>query len=167
LLTAIDAHRDQIASLRADRAQIEAAPRVLADVMTDLDAHLDAIATEAVDALSLHQLRDRRGMSGLKLSESGRADVAVQTLFGLFVATNRAAIRDLIVGQLEDLESARPGMTDADRVARLAELDAEILRAELAEESAIRRLEAQGVSIARRSDLSPLVALAADAALIP
>lgn len=167
LLGQIDGHRDQIAALRQDRAKVEGAPRPLGDVMTDLDQHLDALATDAVDALAIYKLRDRRGLSGLKLSESGHAEVAVKTLFGLLVAVAREPLRQIIVGQLEDLESARPGMAEADRTARLIEIDAQILAAELNEEASIRQLEVMGVMIQRRADLSPLAALAADAALSP
>lgn len=165
LLGTVDAMRDQIAALRDERAQVENAPRPLDETLGLLDAHLDALATSAVDNLSLHHLRDRRGTFGLKLSQSGISDFAIQTLFGLFVATSRDALRSVIVGQLEDLAQARPGMSDQDRQERLAEIDRAILKAELAEEAAIRALERQGVSIARRADLSPLIALAADDAL--
>lgn len=165
LLNAVDAARDQISALRQDRTQIEAAPRVLADVMTDLDAHLDSLATDAIDALSLYQLRDRRGTFGLRLSQSGLPDVGLQTLLGVVIAVARGPIRDLIEGQLRDLDAARPGMNEGDRAARLAALDAEILRAELAEEGAIRQLERLGVQIGRRADASPLAVLASDAAL--
>ncbi|WP_110804008.1 hypothetical protein [Rhodobacter viridis] len=165
LLSSIDTFRDQIGALRADRTQIEAAPRPLADVLDDLDDHLDHLATEAIDGLSLHHLRDRRGTFGLKLSQSGHAEIAVANLLGLVVATNRAAVRDLIANQLSDLEQSRPGLSDEDRLARLAELDGEILRTEMAEEAALRALERLGVQIGRRADLSPVVALAADQAL--
>ena len=165
LLSEVDAMRDQISALRQDRTQIEAAPRPLSETLDMLDDHLDHLATEAVDALSLHHLRDRRGTFGLRLSQSGSPEFAVANLLGLVIATNRAAVRELIVGQLSDLDAARPGMNEGDRAARLAEIDKEILTAEMAEESALRRLEAQGVSIARRADASPLAVLAADRAL--
>jgi len=165
LLSSIDAFRDQIGTLRQDRTQIEAAPRVLADVMTDLDDHLDHLATEAIDGLSLHHLRDRRGTFGLRLSQSGLPDVGLQTLLGVVIAVARGPIRDLIEGQLRDLDAARPGLSDEDRLARLAELDGEILRTELREEHSIRALAAMGVTIDRRADASPLAVLAADAAL--
>ena len=103
--------------------------------------------------------------AGIRLSQSGNPSVEVANLFGLLILTGRDKIRDVIAGQIEDMLAVRPGMVDANRQARLAEIDAEILNAEMSEESAIRRLERQGVSIARRSDLSPLVALAADHAL--
>lgn len=165
LLSQVDDHRERLSALRQDRAAVDSAPRVLDDVLLDLDAHLDTLATSAIDGLAIYGLRDRRGMSGLKLSQSGHASVETATLLGLLVAVAREPLRQIIVGQLEDLDATRPGMVDADRTARLAEIDKEILAAELAEEAALRALERLGVSIARRSDLSPVVALAADAAL--
>ena len=74
--------------------------------------------------------------------------------------------RDVIAGQIEDMLAVRPGMVDANRQARLAEIDAEILNAEMSEESAIRRLERQGVSIARRDIPEPANLSAADRAFI-
>lgn len=165
LLSQVDDHRERLGALRADRAAVEAAPRPLADVLTDLDAHLDTLATSAIDGLSLHQLRERRGTFGLRLSQSGLPDVGLQTLLGVVIAVARGPIRELIVGQLSDLDAARPGLSDADRTAKLTEIDKAVLQAELAEESAIRALAAMGVTIDRRSDLNPLVALAADQAL--
>lgn len=165
LLSEVDEQRDRLGTLRAERAQIEAAPRPLSETLDALDDHLDHLATEAVDALSLHHLRDRRGTFGLRLSQSGHAEVAVANLLGLVIATNRAAVRDLIANQLSDLEQNRPGLSDADRLARLAEIEAAILKAELDEECAIRQLERLGVQIGRRADLNPLAALASDDAL--
>ena len=157
LLGAVDAMRDQIGALREDRAAIECAPRPLPDVMAELDAHLDFLATASVDALGLNGLRARGAAVELKAS-------APITL-GLLVAAAREPLRRILEDQLSDLESARPGMSDQDRLARLTEIDRAILAAETAEEAAIRQLERQGVMIARRADAHPLAVLAADAAL--
>ncbi|SDE93884.1 hypothetical protein PUH89_09600 [Rhodobacter capsulatus] len=157
LLGTVDAMRDQIAALREDRTQVENAPRPLAEVMGDLDDHLDFLSTASVDALGLHGLRAR----GVPVELKASAPITL----GLLVAVAREPLRRILEEQLGDLEAARPGMAEADRQARLAELDGQILRAEMAEEGAIRGLEGLGVSIQRRADLNPLVALAADQAL--
>lgn len=157
LLGQIDERRDQIEALRAERAAIENAPRPLGDVMAAIDDHLDFLATASVDALALHGLRARGAAVELKASAG--------VTLGLLVAVAREPLRQILADQLRDLEAARPGLAEKDRLARLAEIDAQILRAEMSEESATRQLERLGVMIARRADLSPLVALAADAAL--
>ncbi len=59
----------------------------------------------------------------------------------------------------------RSAMTDAEQVARLAEVDAERTAVELREESAIRQLERSGLPVLRRPDASPVALLVADDAL--
>ncbi len=71
--------------------------------------------------------------AGIRLSQSGNPSVEVANLFGLLILTGRDKIRDVIAGQIEDMLAVRPGMVDANRQARLAEIDAEILNAEMSE----------------------------------
>jgi len=165
LLDDVDECRDQIGALRKERAAVENAPRPLAETIDMLDQHLDRIATNAVDALSLHHLRDRNTAFALRLSQSGQPGVEVTNLLGLLVAVAREPLREIVAAQLGDLDLACPGLSDQDRAQKLAALDAAILRAELAEEHALRALERHGVAVARRADAHPLAVLAADAAL--
>ena len=122
LLGTVDAMRDQIASLRTERAAIENAPRPLVDVTNELDEHLDFLATASVDALGLNSIRARGAAVELKAS----APIAI----GLLVAIAREPLRRILEDQLSDLEQARPGMTDQDRQARLDEIDKALLQAE-------------------------------------
>lgn len=57
------------------------------------------------------------------------------------------------------------GLTHEERTAQLAECEAEILAAELAEERALRAQEARGESPERRRDADPAITLATDEAL--
>lgn len=165
LLAQIDERRDEIATLRADRAKVENAPRPFGDIMADVEEFFDRAATSAIDCLSLHHLTARNAGGEIRLSQSGHPTVEAASLFGLLILTNRDKIREVVAGQIEDMLAARPALEEDQRQARLAQIDREILTAELAEEGALRALELQGVSIARRADLNPLIALAADSAL--
>jgi hypothetical protein len=168
----VDNLRAQIDSLREERAAVEVAPRPQVEILASLDGWLDAAATEATDRLRLGRLLDRTQPVALTLptfvdraAATINAAPAVETLFGLLIATNRKAIRSLLSDQLSDLMADRPGLTDGERADRLAELDGALLATEFAEERAVRALEAAGVEVLRRSDASPLAVLADDAAL--
>lgn len=172
LLASVDDMREQIASLRAEREKVSRAPRPAAEILDALDSWLDQAATDAVDRLHVNRLTNRTNPVSLSLpfhvdreTTATDASAACTVLLGLLIATSRPAIRQIIEGQLEDLTKGRPGMSDAELSAKLAELDAQILSAELAEEAAIRALEGAGVAVQRRPDLDPRAALAADDAL--
>jgi hypothetical protein len=158
--------------LKSERDSVIRAPRPAAEIMTALDTWMDQAATGAVDGLRLGALLRRDHPVELTLpfrldAETRAVDGAAATkaVLGLLIATSRPAIRHVIQGQIEDLTKARPGMSDAELAARLAELDREIVDAELAEESAIRSLEVAGVTVLRRPDADPRAVLAADGAL--
>lgn len=172
LLTSVDDHREVIASLKAERDRVARSPRPAAEIMTALDAWLDQAATDAVDSMRLGALLRRDRPIALDLPTyrdpvAGQLDVTPSTkaLLGLLVAVNRQAFREIVKGQVEDLTRDRPGLTDEALSARLAEIDAEILAAEMAEESAIRSLAVAGVAVQRRADASPLAVLAHASAL--
>ena len=172
LLDAVDQHRERIARLTAEREAIAHAPRPISETLSLLDDHLDALATSGVDALRLGRLTSRGAAISLDLPfHIDRATGAVdgshasRALLGLLVATNRAAFRQIVEGQLTDLMRDRSAMTDAEQVARLAEVDAERTAVELREESAIRQLERSGLPVLRRPDASPVALLVADDAL--
>jgi hypothetical protein len=174
LLATVDDVREQIAILRVERDRVARAPRPASEIMTALDDHLDQIATDAVDGLRLGSLLRRDQPVALALPyrldpETRAIDStgAVKSLLGLMVAANRQSFREIVQGQIEDLTRDRPGMSDAELHARLAEIDAELLAAELSEESSIRALEASGINVQRRGDADPRAALAADSALPP
>jgi hypothetical protein len=172
LLEQVDDMREQVATLRAERDRTARAPRPASEILTALDDWLDSAATSAVDSLQLGSLLRRDRTVGLSLPYRIDPETRVvdgtgtsQTLFGLLIAVNRQAFRSIIEGQLSDLARGTPGISDDEIHARLAELDAELLAAELSEEAAIRALEMSGISVQRRPDADPRATLAADAAL--
>jgi len=74
----------------------------------------------------------------------------------------RAALTErLIDARIAGAKTASVAKKRAD----LAALDADLLAAEMAEESLIRSAEASGIEITRRRDADPRAVLAADAAL--
>lgn len=172
LLIKVDESREQIATLRAERQTVLHAPRPLAEILAALDDWLDDAATNSVDRLRLGQLTRRDMPAGIQLPFSVDrqtaaidASAACNVLLGLVIAVARPTLRQIIEGQLADMVAARPGLTDAEQAARLAELDRQILTTELTEEHCIRALEAAGVPILRRPDAAPMALLATDGAL--
>lgn len=174
MLEKVDDCRETIATLRTERDRVARSPRPAAEILDLLDDWLDKAATDGVDLLRLGRLTRRDQPVMLELPHhvdpaAGYVDSspATRALFGLLIATSRPAIRSIIQGQLEDLTRGKEGLTDEQMNARLAEIDAEILSAELSEEAAIRALEGAGVTVLRRADASPVAVLADDAALPP
>lgn len=172
LLERADDCREQAASLKVERDRVARAPRPTSEILDLLDDHLDQLATAGVDALRLGRLtrRDQPVMLELphhidKTTAHVDASPATRVLLGIIIATSRPALREVLVGQINDLTRGQPGLTDHELAARLAVIDAEIMSAELAEEFAVRQLEQAGVSVLRRADASPLAVLAHDSAL--
>lgn len=162
----IDEVREQIAQLKGDRRAIATAPRPLAEVVEALDRWLDRAATDAIDGLSLHHLLHRDGRSDLRLSTTRDPATDADRLLGLLVASNRAALRKLLVGQLGQIsQNMGEALTDDDITMRLEQCDNAIFAAELSEEAAIRALERSGVAVQRRADAAPIAVLAADDSL--
>ena len=90
---------------------------------------------------------------------------ATDALLGLLVATAMPILRQIVAGQLTDLTEGREMMDGATRAKKLARNEAQLLDLELAEEAAIRAMEAAGIDVARRPDADPRALLAADASL--
>jgi hypothetical protein len=84
------------------------------------------------------------------LNQFGFADLA--WLFG------PEAVADMVMKRLKDRGPA-PGLAAAARTVRLAELNAERVRLELAEEAEILKLEAAGHVVLRRADMDPALVL--------
>lgn len=174
LLETVDDLRSQITQLSAERAAVLAAPRPVEQILEALDAHLDELATDAVDRLRLARLLDRRApvrvglplTLGRDLAELNvNTGVAMNNLFGLLIVAARQPLRDLIADQVADLMAHREPLTDQQITGRVAEIDTALLATEMAEEASIRALETAGIEVQRRADASPLAVLAADAAL--
>jgi hypothetical protein len=167
LLETVDDLREQVATLQQEREATLAAPRPVEEVSSLLDDRLSALAADALDALHVPSLLTPGADVTVKLSATGDARTEVGNLLGLLVLLHRPALKKVMTAQIEQAASLSPvpPLSEGQRAARLSELDGQILAAEMAEEACIRRLEAVGIAVQRRSDLNPLVALAADDAL--
>lgn len=144
--------------LRDQRAEIETRPVPLEEAQ---NAAAVAILHEAekiisdVSLASLARPADGRQPS-LALSAEARsalAFAAVAPEIGALIGA-RLAARYRAAGLT--------GISDDDRVAELARLDADALAAELAEEAIVRSLEKDGMAVLRRPDADPRATLADD-----
>lgn len=181
--SAVAAFRDEVEELRREivtardeRKRLRGLPLPLGEAVRRLDDWLDRVEDEAITVLPLYNLT-RSGpdvAAGLDASlpvvstaDGVAFDVrpAVAQVLGLLVASNRDRLRGVVIERLRewygDRDTATPGEADA----RIAEIDAKLLRLELQEERLIREAEAAGLTVLRRADLDPRVALAADEAL--
>lgn len=159
----VDGLREVIAVRREELQRVKAAYVPPTEALVEIESWLDRTARSAIDDLRLrHLVEPGYARDGIKFQSSASA---IDAIFGLFLATNRQAVLDLIERDLESFVSDRFTIPSGQRAAKIAEATAALLEAELAEEGAIRTLEAAGVSIARRADLDPRAALAADESL--
>lgn len=156
---AVEKLRSDRLSLLDEREAIEGMATPRDEALAALDAGLDNLADKAVEALSIASLtRPARAPSFAPSVPEG-------DLFGLLIAANREAVREIIVDRLDEFYSAHPSMSAADKADAIAKIDAEIFERELAEEAAIRAAEQAGLAIERREDADPRAVLAADTAL--
>ncbi len=152
--------RDEIADLKRQRAQLDAAPPPRSALRDRTRAVLTAAAADEGAALQ-RALRYPARSGGLRLlapvvSVNGdRADVT-GLLAALLGPEKLMTALDKHLAQLPD------GPTDAQRAEGLAELDRQVEALENAEEDEIEALEAAGAAVARRPDASPAVVLRAD-----
>lgn len=157
--TAVESIRTDRLRLLDERDRIDGMATPRDEALEALDAGLDQLADRAVDVISISSLtRPARAPSFAPSVPEG-------DLFGLLIAANREAVREIIVDRLDEFYSAHPSMSAADKAARIAEIDAEIFERELVEEAAIRAAEQAGLAIERREDADPRAVLAADTAL--
>lgn len=156
---AVEAMRADRLRLLDQRDEIEAMATPREEALAALDAGLDNLADKAVEALSIASLtRPARAPSFAPSVPEG-------DLFGLLIAANREAVREIIVDRLDEFYAQHAAMSAADKAAAIVKIDAELLDLELAEEGAIRAAEAAGLAIERREDAAPAAVLAADTAL--
>lgn len=171
----VDQLRESVAEAKTRLARIEAAPVPPTEALAALADWIDAKATNGIDRLGLgHMLEPGRAVQGIRLpfmltrTEGGPVpdtSQAVEVLLALILATSRDKVLDLVRGQLSDIAEGRDVIPTAERAARIEAARADVLSAELNEESACRALERLGIEVARRADLDPRAALAADDSL--
>ena len=165
--------RQQIESIRARRLDLieerkvaDGARRPLAEAEAALGRLLDDIVAGLVD-IDLSALSDHRAR-GLPEILRPNSDIGNKIndrlLLALIVASNRSGAREALSKVLRTGYEHTDTMTSSDREAKLAEIDAELLRLEIDEERIVRESEEAGMPILRRDDADPAVVLLRDLA---
>jgi hypothetical protein len=145
----VDAVRDRIAKLRADREDVENKPRDRKHV----EALLDAAISEATSPFTARGLASPNYAPHEALANL-RRHIDVDT-FATLAAFDAKRLKALI------LADAPAGISEIERTAELARIDAEIEVAEIAEELALREIDdAAGVRALRREDATIAIVLA-------
>ena len=147
--------RKRVDGARRPLAEAEAAlGRLLDDIVADLDVDLSALADHR--ARGLPEILRPNSDIGNKIND--------RLLLALIVASNRSGAREALSKVLRTGYEHTDTMTSSDREAKLAEIDAELLRLEIDEERIVRESEEAGMPILRRDDADPAVVLLAEVA---
>lgn len=153
---AVAAQRGEIERLVTEREETERAPRPLEEAVARIDAWLAARTEQVATTGGMFAAPGELPRSSASLVRGEREDLA-----GLFILLNRTALRERLVADArQHLEGHAPGLPEAERAARLAQIDGEIFRGELAEEALIREAEASGLAITRRGSADVRAVLA-------
>jgi|GEM_PF-6695054 hypothetical protein len=157
----IENMRDEIADLKAKRATIDAAPVDLVEAERRLDFETQRILQQTMPTAGKGPgfgaliERDRRFYA------SDFDQVFNRSPFAMFCAMFPEQTREFMLRNLPT-----NGLAEAERTKRIKALDAQVLKLERAEETALREIEAaMGATMPRRPDASPEVLLAGDDAL--
>lgn len=147
--------RGRIADLQAERRRVESLPPELDTAVERIDRWVAAMEHTARAGIVPEPARFAASPEHYRQPRSGRDEFAA--IMVAFLGDELAA---RVKAQVQEVYADRPGISDAEREKRLAQLDRDLLDAELAEESLIRAAEAAGFTIARRADSDPRAVLA-------
>ncbi len=147
----LDAIRDKIATLAAQRDEIADAAIPRADAEARFDHLISRVKDDAIMGLGPGNLRD--GGSEREFSEWLARPGFLCEVFGDSIKAALLARFDALV------DDAPAGLPAVERRKRLTELDGKLYELERAEEDVIEQLEDQGVDVQRRPDASPAAAL--------
>ncbi len=165
-LASIESIRSRITALRARRSEIEGAP-CTPEV---LRMRAESIVSDALNEFRSSMTGDLLAGPAARFSDN-RATNAVRGVpaLALMAAVNRDGLVEALVADALSAAASLGGspVSEGERATLLADVDRDLLRAEVEEESFIRQLEAAGLgaSIGRRSGCNPGVVLAYDAEL--
>lgn len=164
-LSGIEAIRSRISDLVGRRGEVEMAP---VDAVT-IRARAERIVDDAISDFRSTMIADILAAPADRFSDS-RLHAAIVGLepFALIAACgNRDSLVAALVAEASSLPGTGSPVSEQERETLLASLDRDLLRAEIEEESFIRRLEGAGLcaSIGRRSGANPAVVLAPDGEL--
>ena len=146
--------RDDLLAAKSHRARLASAPVPMVEAVAALDLGLDALVADCASAVPLANLVMPARQSQLVVYDHPKAAIAIAA------AAGAAQLRSTIIGRLEEFYRDKAPLTREAREAAVTRADAEILALELAEETLIRRAEADGLRILRRHDADPEAVLA-------
>ncbi len=154
--------RRELAAARGERAQVASAPAPLAEVEARVAAWVQARAAEWAPPVGYFTTAEggagsfRLGLPAFGIADPARAAESQEC------ALHPEAVRRALLERAEQhLEKHEPGLSEAPRAERLAQLDASLERFERSEEELVRQLEAEGAAVQRRPDAAPGILLAA------
>lgn len=164
LASTIEAKRAELVVTAERRADIESRPAKPSDLKAAISRELAARASKGRPPFSsrirggkdpsklalMLMLGSQPGATGTNMIGDGGTDFFVWLLSDQIEARLHALVDEA------DLTGA---MSDAEQIAALTTIDAERLVLEREEEALIRMAEAQGMTIARRGDVSPMAVL--------
>lgn len=148
--------RDRITILVDERVTVENWPQPFDEAVTSLDAWLQSIGfgqTVNIAGFTTGSFSDHPVISD-------RA--AGLMAMGLLVAASRDRVRAVLVDELRAFYADRQSGTRAEKIARLREIDGELLVLEREEERIVREAEAAGIPVLRRENASPQIVLSYD-----
>lgn len=153
--------RAQIAELQRERASVADAALSEAETKNAILAQAEQLAAAGEERIAHHVRRVAHGgtfTDGFVLQTGRTGLVDVGPLLASLIGPARFAEA---LGH--HLEGVAFGLPRAERASRVAELDAQLLALEIAEERVIERIEAAGASVARRGDANPAAVLSVPA----
>lgn len=150
--------RDRINDLKAERDQVERARKAPEEIASAVKKYLDERAADALQSCNF----SRFSGTGERDDWPNFDGVMAHYPIGMLVVLG---LRDTIEPAILAQATAAAGkntLTKADRVNRLAKIDAKLDALEREEESFIREAEAAGLTIPRRVDARPEIYLQGD-----
>lgn len=167
-LPAVEQLRGELRVVGERRQEIETAPLPPNELLNRAVREIDAVAKHGALRINpcargpepVTSLQELLRISAVPVSEAGGLNIFGTGAGGgaLFAWLHR----DALVERVEQMISALPTkgcLSDEEREARLAEIDASRLEVERAEEALICKAEAEGQTIPRRTDANPLAIL--------
>ncbi len=161
-LQELESLRAELAAARGERSRVASAPAPLAEAEERIDAWIAACGAEWQPAVGYFASAEGgAGSFRLGLPARGIAD-PLRAAEAQTCALHGDSVRRALLERAEQhLAQHEPGLPEAQRAERLAQLDANLERFEREEEELVRQLEAEGAAVQRRPDAPPGILLSA------
>ena len=166
VLALVQLEREKITALQAERHEIAEAPVPRQEALANVRQFLAIRAKDFDRSLTLSSVINPNANPGQQNLILPMIDLGTDSVLqGLLCRLIPKEIETMMMSAVDThLSEHAAGLPSAERPARLAELDAKILKHGQREEKLIREAETSGLEIVRRADADPLVVLGIDAA---